>query len=444
MSARHRRQSGQDVDGGRIEIGPQPGEPGQVGDRRARVGEERRATRLGVGPQQPRQLGDQDERDRVVGVHRGARGRGVDHPPARPSLLGGDEQCQGREHHQSHRKAVAPALRRVEDHERSERGQRGRHQRRRPADGADAHEVDERDRRRTREHGGQAQHLRGQVDARGEPREHEEQRRGDLGVGVHRRDHPPEPVGVENPVGGELVSEQALAGDRQPQNAAQDHEDDEDQHGGRPAGGRMLARRAGRPVPAWLEPIRRPVPHDPRKRAYGQHRIAASRPAGVGDPIDSRAVSATPDLRVNLENPLPASLPVGKAAAVFVHRNVLSPARGGRAGRDRRRRRSAATGPQPTACPGPTSSTCCIPSRSAGTAAHGHTTRPPRRIRRCGPTAVASGPPCRSSRMIVRGRSSSRCALGSRTARRKSLPWAAWRWWRQARRPAAPTSATAG
>ena len=86
----------------------------------------------------------------------------------------------------------------------------------------------QRDRERAREHRRRSQTTPARaVPAWTAMRQHERERRRDLGVAVHGRDHPAEIVGRHDPVGRQLVGEQVLLRHRDPQAEAEqgEHQD---------------------------------------------------------------------------------------------------------------------------------------------------------------------------------------------------------------------------
>ncbi len=232
---RERLQGGEDVRRPRGHVVAQAGQPGRERQRGDRGRDERRPARGRMRPQRPRELGREREDARVVAVHRGARGDAEGDPPARPPVLDRAQQRVRRAEQAHDHQRVAAGLGRVEEQEGGERGERGGEQGRAGAHRPRADRVDQRDRGRARQQRRQPQELVGELHPRGEPREHERQRRRDLRVAVDLRDHVPEAAGGDHPAGRELVGDEAVAQQRQPQDHAEDrergHEGDRDPRG---------------------------------------------------------------------------------------------------------------------------------------------------------------------------------------------------------------------
>ena len=157
-------------------------------------------------------------------VH-GSAGKGtVGDPPAHPlPLLHCSKQAEGGGEHQGDHHRVAPSLGRVIDHEGAE-GDEGSRNRPAPlADRPGPEQIGERDRRGPCDQGGKPQHLRVGFDLGGQLGEQEEQRGGDLRVGVDHVPNALQAVVIEHhPVGGELIPEEALAETCEPDGEAQD------------------------------------------------------------------------------------------------------------------------------------------------------------------------------------------------------------------------------
>ena len=178
----------------------------------------------GCSPERPTKLSRQHEHRRVVRVGRQAHAHRVGPPPAGPTILDRDQQGQRRQQEQGHQHAISPRLGRVEDHEGAQRRQGRGHQRRAVAHGAATDRIDERDRSDPGDQRREPHQLRAQPDPGREPRQHEPERRRDLGRRRHRLHHTREPSSRHHPVRRQLIGEQILAGDHPPQQPADHHQ----------------------------------------------------------------------------------------------------------------------------------------------------------------------------------------------------------------------------
>jgi hypothetical protein len=235
VSERERLERGEDVGRRGVHVDPQPREPRQESHGRGRARRKRGAARLRVRPEDPQQLRGEREDARVVAVHRAGRRRRVDEPPAAPAAVDGDEQRERRQQHESDHQRIAARLGRVEDEERRQCRQDRGHERRAPSHGAHADGVDERDRGGAGEQRGKTQQLGFEADARRQPRQHERERRRDLRIGVHHRDHAPQVVRGDDPVRRQLVRHEAVADQEEPQREPDDR-DQGDARDGHPRG----------------------------------------------------------------------------------------------------------------------------------------------------------------------------------------------------------------
>ena len=225
-----RLQEREDVGRRRLQVDLEPGQPRQESDHRDGRGGERRPPRLRVRPQDPSEQSREREDARVVRVDRAARAGGVARPPAGAAVLDRGEQAERGAQHEHDHQRVAPGLGGVVDHEGRERRQRGGHERRPAPHGAHAEQVHERDRQRSGEQRRRAQQLRREVDPCRQPGRDEVQGRRDLRVGMDDRDHVREPAARDDEARRELVGEQRLVRDREPQRHADCGERGDDRH----------------------------------------------------------------------------------------------------------------------------------------------------------------------------------------------------------------------
>ena len=230
-----RREVGEDRHGGRVEVVDHPRDPRQESGDHSEIRQQRRAARLRVDQPEPQQLRAEHERARVVRPQRRARGHGVEHPPACPASVEREQHRQRRGQRQQHQQAVRPGLGRVIDHERRQRGDRGRQQRRPTADRPQSEQVHDGNRERAGEQRGRAQQLGTVAELGRQPGRHKRQRRRDLrvmygGRAVQQRQHSPEAVRGDDPVGGELVGKKRLVRDDHPDRDADDRQQ-RDRHG---------------------------------------------------------------------------------------------------------------------------------------------------------------------------------------------------------------------
>ena len=203
------------------------GDPRDVREHDQRVHGDQLPQPVAVHPERPARLRGEHEDPDVVRVRDAEHGERVRGPPPAAAGVEGAEQAERREPGQERHEGVGARLGGVEHRVRLEREDRGRDQACGAAGGAQPERVPERDERDPGQERRQPDRPRRVADLCRRPGEREVQRRRLLGV-AHHAQHVAEPVVVDDPVHDQLVAEQAVAHQRQPQREREQHETADD------------------------------------------------------------------------------------------------------------------------------------------------------------------------------------------------------------------------